>query len=290
MRWLREAASDKGCSDLERPEGVRAALLSPEDMTRHQRRIQAHRDAKKQVAARLQEVEAHLDGKRLTPEAWEAIQRRHQDAQAAVRQWSEARGAAVEAWKTLQEKHRRFVELEEQKQAWASLHEKYARLQHVFRGNAFVEFMAEEHLIRISRDASQRLKSLTRGRYALEVDSGGGFLIRDDANGGIKRPVSSLSGGETFLTSLALALALSASIQLRGRYPLQFFFLDEGFGTLDHELLDTVVTALERLQGSHMAIGVISHVPELQARLPRRLIVEPAEPGGRGSRVRLEVL
>jgi len=290
VRWLREAASDKGWSDLERPEGVRAALLSPEDMTRHQRRIQAHRDAKKQVAARLQEVEAHLDGKRLTPEAWEAIQRRHQDAQAAVRQWSEARGAAVEAWKTLQEKHRRFVELEEQKQAWASLHEKYARLQHVFRGNAFVEFMAEEHLIRISRDASQRLKSLTRGRYALEVDSGGGFLIRDDANGGIKRPVSSLSGGETFLTSLALALALSASIQLRGRYPLQFFFLDEGFGTLDHELLDTVVTALERLQGSHMAIGVISHVPELQARLPRRLIVEPAEPGGRGSRVRLEVL
>ncbi len=51
--------------------------------------------------------------------------------------------------------------------------------------------------------------------------------------------------GETFLTSLSLALALSAQIQLRGEYPLQFFFLDEGFGTLDQDLLDTVVTALE---------------------------------------------
>lgn len=86
---------------------------------------------------------------------------------------------------------------------------------------------------------------LTRQRYAIEVDSEGGFVMRDDANGGVRRPVSSLSGGETFLTSLSLALALSAQIQLRGEYPLQFFFLDEGFGTLDQDLLDTVVTALE---------------------------------------------
>ncbi|MFP3821926.1 SbcC/MukB-like Walker B domain-containing protein, partial [Bacillus sp. SIMBA_008] len=87
-------------------------------------------------------------------------------------------------------------------------------------------------------------------------------VMRDDANGGVKRPVSSLSGGETFLTSLSLALALSAQIQLRGQYPLQFFFLDEGFGTLDQGLLDTVVTALEKLQSDNLSVGVISHVQE----------------------------
>lgn len=110
---------------------------------------------------------------------------------------------------------------------------------------------------------------LTRQRYAIEVDSEGGFVMRDDANGGVRRPVSSLSGGETFLTSLSLALALSAQIQLRGEYPLQFFFLDEGFGTLDQDLLDTVVTALEKLQSDNLAVGVISHVQELRARLPK---------------------
>lgn len=287
---LSRNATTSGWTDLFQPEKVPEAILAQEELARYEEKLEQHRVEKQNVAVRLQEVQRRLDGNSLSEEAWVTVNRRHQEAQADVNRWLEARGAAVEAWKTLQEKHRRYAELERQKKEWASLHEKYHRLQQVFRGNVFVEFLAEKHLQRISRDASQRLKSLTRGRYALEIDSGGGFLIRDDANGGVKRPVSSLSGGETFLTSLALALSLSASIQLRGRHPLQFFFLDEGFGMLDQELLDTVVTALERLHGSHMAIGVISHVPELQARLPRRLLVEPAEPGGRGSRVRLDVL
>jgi exonuclease SbcC len=76
-------------------------------------------------------------------------------------------------------------------------------------------------------------------------------------------------------------------IQMRGSR-LEFFFLDEGFGTLDPELLEVVMDALERLRMNNFAIGVISHVPELRQRMPRRLIVTPAEPLGRGSRVTLE--
>ena len=106
--------------------------------------------------------------------------------------------------------------------------------------------------------------------------------------GGYRRPVSSLSGGETFLTSLALALALSTQIQLRGESPLEFFFLDEGFGTLDTNLLEVVMDALERLRMQNMTIGIISHVPELKNRLARRLIVTAAEPGGVGSKIKLE--
>lgn len=133
-----------------------------------------------------------------------------------------------------------------------------------------------------------RLGQLTRYRYALQTEPGGGFLVRDDGNGGTCRAVSTLSGGETFLASLSLALALSAQIQLRGHYPLEFFFLDEGFGTLDPELLDVVITTLERLHFEKLHVGVISHVAELRSRLQRRVIVEPAEPGGRGSRLTLE--
>ncbi|MBY6036397.1 AAA family ATPase [Fictibacillus nanhaiensis] len=200
----------------------------------------------------------------------------------------EAVGQARQNWLTIERNHSRFQELEEEKKKVSTLLEQIGKLQSVFRGNAFVEFMAEEQLMHVTRDASSRLSKLTRGRYAIEVDSNSGFVIRDDANGGIKRPVTSLSGGETFLTSLALALALSAQIQLRGKFPLQFFFLDEGFGTLDQELLDTVVTALEKVRVQNFAIGVISHVPELKARLTKRLIVEPAEHSGNGTRVRLD--
>jgi exonuclease SbcC len=180
--------------------------------------------------------------------------------------------------------------LEKEKKQLAKTLAHLTQLKSVLKGERFVEFLAQEQLGYIAAQASERLKWLTRSRYALEVAEDGGFIMRDDANGGVRRPVTSLSGGETFLVSLALALSLSGQIQLRGKYPLEFFFLDEGFGTLDEELLDVVMTTLEKLQLENMTIGVISHVAELKQRLNRRLIVEPPEPAGRGTRVRMEKL
>jgi exonuclease SbcC len=76
---------------------------------------------------------------------------------------------------------------------------------------------------------------------------------------------------------------------MRKQSPLEFFFLDEGFGSLDSELLDTAVDSLERLSaGDRRLIGLISHVEELKNRISRRIVVEPSTPDGRGSRVRME--
>ena len=88
--------------------------------------------------------------------------------------------------------------LEQDREEKQALFEQYQKLQTVFKGNAFVEYIAEEQLMSVSRDASERLGILTRQRYAIEVDSQGGFIMRDDANGGVKRPVSTLSGGNIF--------------------------------------------------------------------------------------------
>lgn len=161
-------------------------------------------------------------------------------------------------------------------------------LQSTLRGNGFVQYVARDQMEHVARQASERLGALTRGRYALTLTEDGSFLMRDQHNGGVLRPVSTLSGGETFLTSLSLALALSAHIQLRGQHPLEFFFLDEGFGTLDPDLLDVVISSLEKLHLERMSIGLISHVPELRQRMHRRLVVEPALPAGRGTKVILE--
>ncbi len=120
-----------------------------------------------------------------------------------------------------------------------------------------MEFLATEQLEALAESASQRLNRLTHGRLALEVGTKGEFLIRDILTGKL-RPVRQLSGGETFLVSLALSIALSAQIQLRGTNRLQFFFLDEGFGSLDPATLDTALDAVSRLHLEDMTIGATS--------------------------------
>jgi DNA repair protein SbcC/Rad50 len=156
------------------------------------------------------------------------------------------------------------------------------------QGNKFVEYVAKHQLKYIAKEASQKLRSISRDRYAIEIDEEGNFIIVDDYNGGERRSTTTLSGGETFLASLALALALSSQIQLKGSAPLEFFFLDEGFGTLDSELLDVVMSSLERLHHGKLSVGIISHVEELKQRIPIKLIVTPSKPGEGGSKVKIE--
>ncbi|WP_308638846.1 SMC family ATPase [Paenibacillus silvisoli] len=272
--------------------GEEVAELRP--LLQHQAKmseqIVKYREAEQQLAAQIELLRDQLQGRSLTDEEWEAAVGMLEQGRAANESMLQASAKAERDLEELKAKQERWNALETKRVEMEQLCGRLKSLQTVFRGNAFVEYVAEEQLVQVCRAASERLGFLTKRRYALEVDSSGGFVIRDDANGGIRRPVSTLSGGETFLASLALALALSGQIQLRGKYPLQFFFLDEGFGTLDPELLDTVITALEKLHNETLAVGVISHVPELRARLPRRLIVTPSEPSGRGSRVELETM
>lgn len=252
--------------------------------------IEEFEDKRKECAANLKRISELLKEESLDEKQWMDIQHRKEAAEKALEEATAMSGSAHEHLRVMEENHQRFASIHERLEALQQEIDRLDKLQTVFKGNTFVEFLAEEQLESVSRDASARLGMLTRQRYAIEVDSEGGFVMRDDANGGVRRPVSSLSGGETFLTSLALALALSAQIQLRGEFPLQFFFLDEGFGTLDQDLLDTVITALEKLQSHNLAVGVISHVEELKMRLPKKLIVHPADPSGKGTTVSMELM
>ncbi|RSK26358.1 SMC family ATPase [Bacillus sp. HMF5848] len=271
-------------------EDVLVSTLDEANQQKLQETIQLFWDKLKQLERDWQALQNKLAGREITEEAWKNTQQHVTEMKESFNTIMEERGALIKEHESLLERKARYDALMMARTELETEEARYSKLQAVFRGNSFIEFIAEEQLMHVTRAASQRLAALTRGRYAIEVDSEGGFIMRDDANGGVRRPVTTLSGGETFLTSLALALALSAQIQLKGVYPLQFFFLDEGFGTLDAELLDTVVSALEKLQTSSLSVGVISHVQELRARLPRKLIVERAEPSGRGTRVSLEEL
>lgn len=161
-------------------------------------------------------------------------------------------------------------------------------LQKKFEGRKFVKFLARKKLDYIAYEASKRLQKITRGRYILTVDNNCDFNIVDAFNSNFTRECSTLSGGETFIVSLVLALALSSQLQLKGKIQLEFFFLDEGFGTLDATLLDRVIEILEEIRWKDaMKIGIISHVEGLKIRIPRRLEVTPAIPGESGSIIKL---
>ncbi|MCL2574557.1 MAG: SMC family ATPase [Defluviitaleaceae bacterium] len=159
----------------------------------------------------------------------------------------------------------------EQKKLLIARHTALNEIVSLFRGNAFIKFLAARHLHYITNEATIRLARMTGGRYAIEYDEDTNFIIRDDFNGGSRRPPASLSGGETFMASLCLALALSAKIQMKSYTDLSFFFLDEGFGSLDRDSLNTVVDALEALREENMVVGVISHVEEMKERIKNKL-------------------
>jgi DNA repair protein SbcC/Rad50 len=140
----------------------------------------------------------------------------------------------------------------------------------------------------VARAATQRLRIMSRGRYMLQrtmerarANAAGGLELEVfDEYTGVSRPVATLSGGESFLASLALALGLADVVQSHaGGVFLETIFVDEGFGTLDPESLEEALKALLELQSAGRLVGIISHVPELRERIDARLEVLPAEKG-----------
>lgn len=161
-----------------------------------------------------------------------------------------------------------------------------ALAQHL-RANNFEAWLLAEALDRLVAGASAILRELTAGQYDLIHDAREFFVV-DHHDAGLRRPVRTLSGGETFQASLALALALSeqlAGVSATGA-SLESIVLDEGFGTLDASTLDAVAATLESLaaRGDRM-VGVVTHVPALAERVPVRYEVSKDTRSARVTRV-----
>ncbi len=271
---------------------VEKAVLPQQEQTALKNDIEEYDRTDLNIQAQKGLILKKLDSRIITDEEWSTIDSSWRELSALKEQCVSRSEVARSSFNTLKSKHERWLELDRSHKSHTykyGLLEQIQKLLKAERGkdNSFIDFIAEERLRYIAAKASETLGFITKYKYALELDTDAGFIIRDNTNGGAHRTVSSLSGGETFLTSLSLALALSEQIQLKGQSPLEFFFLDEGFGTLDSALLDTVIDSLERLSRKERIIGLISHVPELRNRLPRRLVIDPPSVQ-EGSRARIE--
>jgi DNA repair protein SbcC/Rad50 len=231
--------------------------------------------AREQVAAagsRVRELTGRLgadltaSGVELAPEAVgpgaaTAVARALERARAETRRIAERRAQAAEL------AARRDAAHEERQVA--------RLLGDLLRANQFPQWLVTAALDTLVAEASVNLAGLTSDQFDLTHDAGE-FYVIDHADADSRRSVRTLSGGETFQASLALALALSSqmsTLAAAGAARLDSIFLDEGFGTLDPETLEVVATTLETLAQGQRMVGVITHVAALAERVPVRFLV-----------------
>ncbi|EOU1131688.1 AAA family ATPase [Clostridium perfringens] len=267
---------------------VKEGILSKDEKEKLKTLIEEYHNNLIKIRANIELLIKKLNGKSLTEEEWTRVLQEKNNTEKELKEVEEIKIRLVtesEVIKKKLEEQRDILHIKAKQEHKLAL---LSDLEKLFKGKKFVEFIAANQLKYISIEASKKLKDITNGVYGLEVDENGKFIIRDYKNGGAERDASTLSGGETFLASLALALSLSSQIQLKGTAPLELFFLDEGFGTLDDNLLDVVMSSLERLHHERLSVGIISHVESIKNRVPVKLILTPAEAGIGGSKVKIE--
>ncbi|WP_034339079.1 AAA family ATPase [Deinococcus misasensis] len=266
-RGLQEALSTLAMTQEE----ALACAMTPEQMQEARQKVQQWRTRLAGVQAQLQEVQEKKAGREYQPELHLQQKSALQTLTVSLKGLSVQVGQLQSQQSHLKEK----LDLKRTLVKEAALHQKTLNTWDALAKNLqldrFPKFLLEEVEEQLLIGAGALLTDISDGRYALHLQDGE-YVVSDHWNAGETRPIRTLSGGETFLASLSLAIALSD--YLAGNKLLGALFLDEGFGTLDPQALDAVARALEKLQISGRMVGVITHVPALAARLPARVLVE----------------
>lgn len=216
------------------------------------------------------------------------LQAEHQQAEAQAEELQQQVIQQQELYRNNQELLVQLTQLAEQNSVQL---EEMSQLQQLFQtmnGDnqqkiSIERYVLQSFLAEILEVANQRLIKLTRGRYQfLLAEEKGSYRsstgleinIYDD-NAGMSRRAHTLSGGESFIAALALALSLADVIQNRsGGIAIEALFIDEGFGSLDEESLEMAMEALEMIENEGRLIGIISHVRELKDRIQQQLVVQ----------------
>ncbi len=274
-----------------------AAWLSEADIAALQRQVERHEREVARVSELLADQELLRSAAAQAPDL-EALAQEHHRAR-------ESAAAARQRDMTLRDRGRRLHGLSGEVQAalaaWTPLRDDLdlvAELASLVEGkhpdNRFQmrlsAYVLAHRLSQVVEAANLRLSTMSDQRYSLvhtgqrgagETRGGLSLLVRDDWTGDSRDPAT-LSGGETFVVSLALALGLADVItDEAGGTDLDTLFVDEGFGSLDSETLEDVMDTLDTLRDGGRVVGVVSHVPELQTRIPTQLRVHRGRHGSR---------
>ncbi|MDO7852573.1 AAA family ATPase [Hymenobacter convexus] len=279
-----ELAADLAAAGIATAAEARALLLPAAEAERLTQRRQDHLTARAATARRLTDLTAELTHHAeagLTPHTAAELTAQLNALSAADDILQQKLGAVGnqlkqddDARQLLSAGLQELTLRQQEEQRWQDLSEQIGSA----RGDKFSQFAQGLTLTHLARLANLRLRQLT-GRYTIFKTPNRNLELQiiDHDQADTVRPMASLSGGESFLVSLALALGLSELAGHKAR--IESLFIDEGFGTLDPEALNTALDALERLQHSGKMIGIISHVSDLKDRIGTQIRVRPGAGG-----------
>lgn len=290
-----DLATRVAATDFADEADAQGALLDPAARTALSERVRAHEVALTTEAERVRELEAELgDDADAAPDVDAAATARDR-ALAEEKTAVEAAARAAQTAKRLEDLVRRAGEAQDGIAELTAECDVVSRLANTVAGRppntrrmTLESFVLAAELEEIVEAANLRLGEMSSGRYRLQhsdaraarnVASGLGLEIVD-AHTGQARPAQSLSGGEAFLASLALALGLAEVVTARaGGVRLDTLFIDEGFGSLDEATLDLAMRTLDELRQGGRTVGLISHVAAMKEQLPAQLVVEATAQG-----------
>ncbi|WP_441249145.1 AAA family ATPase [Kitasatospora sp. McL0602] len=295
----RELLAAARAAGFDGPEEARSALLPAGERTALQARLESLRAARASAEARLADPEL-VAAAALAAADLPGAQDRLRAATARLRQAAAAESAARERTAALARISQELAALTAELAPALDLFNRIGRLAALAAGTStenqlrmrLESYVLAARLEQVAAAASDRLVRMSGGRYTLvhsdDRASGNrrsGLALRVvDAWTGSERDTATLSGGESFFASLALALGLADVVtDEAGGMPLDTLFVDEGFGSLDEQTLEEVMDVLDGLRERDRAVGIVSHVPHLRSRVPAQLLVRK---GRRGSTLR----
>ena len=276
-----------GTSNFDTIDTVKGILATNLNVSDERQKLNDFKNQKLLVSARLSELNEKLQGKPYNSENHSALVVEIQDTERQIQTQNQLVGELKSdiSDKTARLKQRKQIE---KLLAECDIRAENLRiLRGLFQRSGFVNYASSVFLQSIINAANERFMKLTRQQLRLEMTENNSFIVRDMLNEGKFRDVRTLSGGQTFQAALSLALALSDHIQSRNQARQNFFFLDEGFGSLDSESLQTVFDSLKALRNENRIVGVISHVESMRFEIERYLEVHLSE--SKGSEVNMVI-
>ncbi|MCO4293730.1 AAA family ATPase [Solitalea sp. MAHUQ-68] len=263
-------------------EEIESILNKALDIGLAQAQISAYNEKKASLLSLIQRLEQQTESRAFNSEAYETLL---QDLQLLKTQHQDKNDHLVRISALLNQYFKdlkRKEELQEKLNQLQKRGDNLSVLSGLFRSSGFVNYVSSIYMQQLCKAANDRFHKLTRQQLQLEVDEQNNFHVRDMLNDGRMRLVKTLSGGQKFQASLCLALALAESVQHFNKSEQSFFFLDEGFGSLDKDSLQVVFEALKSLRKENRIVGLISHVEELQQEIDTHVrIVNDPDKGSR---------
>jgi exonuclease SbcC len=243
---------------------VEAILQKQLDCEGEKQRIALYRQQLETVRQTLETLKAEINQRiYLEDEHQKLIQTIH-ELSTGIDGMNHTLGQYENELKQLNENAERYALLKKEHERLVLRGQDIMELKTLFRSSGFVNYVSTVYLQNLCAAANDRFYQLTRQKLGLELANDNSFQVRDYMNEGKLRSVKTLSGGQTFQASLSLALSLADSIHKIAGSSENFFFLDEGFGTLDKDSLEVVFESLKALRRENRIVGVISHVEDMQ--------------------------